>query len=46
MIGNVIQKRFLIPDYPRTSALSFMLMAVILIIVTIYIRKAGTDEVV
>ena len=46
MIGNVIQSRFLIPDYPTTSALSFMLMAAILIIVVVYIRKAGTDEVV
>ena len=46
MIGNVIQSRFLIPDYPTTSALSFTLMAAILIIVVVYIRKAGTDEVV
>jgi spermidine/putrescine transport system permease protein len=46
MIGNVIQSRFLIPDYPTTSALSFTLMVAILIIVLIYIRKAGTDEVV
>jgi spermidine/putrescine transport system permease protein len=46
MIGNVIQSRFLIPDYPTTSALSFTLMAAILIIVLVYIRKAGTDEVV
>lgn len=46
MIGNVIQTRFLVPDYPTTSALSFMLMAAILIIVTVYIRRAGTDEVV
>ena len=46
MIGNVIQSKFLIPDYPTTSALSFTLMAAILIIVLVYIRKAGTDEVV
>jgi spermidine/putrescine transport system permease protein len=46
MIGNVIQSRFLIPDYPTTSALSFTLMAAILVIVLVYIRKAGTDEVV
>ena len=46
MIGNVIQSRFLIPDYPTTSALSFSLMVAILIIVVVYIRKAGTDEVV
>jgi spermidine/putrescine transport system permease protein len=46
MSGNVIQSRFLIPDYPTTSALSFTLMAAILVIVLVYIRKAGTDEVV
>lgn len=46
MVGNVIQARFLVSDYPATSSLSFILMAAILIIVTIYIRKAGTDEVV
>jgi spermidine/putrescine transport system permease protein len=46
MVGNVIQARFLVSDYPETSSLSFILMAAILIIVTVYIRKAGTDEVV
>lgn len=46
MVGNVIQARFLVTDYPATSSLSFILMAAILIIVTVYIRKAGTDEVV
>lgn len=46
MVGNVIQARFLVSDYPATSSLSFILMAAILIIVTVYIRKAGTDEVV
>jgi spermidine/putrescine transport system permease protein len=46
MIGNVIESKFLVPNAPITSALSFMLMALILLIVTLYIRKAGTDEVV
>lgn len=46
MIGNVIESKFLVPNAPTTSALSFMLMAAILLIVTVYIRKAGTDEVV
>jgi len=46
MVGNVIQSRFLVSDYPATSSISFILMAAILVIVTIYIRKAGTDEVV
>ena len=45
MIGNVIESRyFKIVDYPTAAALSFTLMAAILILVTIYIRKAGTDE--
>jgi len=47
MIGNVIESRyFRIVDYPTAAALSFTLMAAILFLVTIYIRKAGTDELV
>lgn len=47
MIGNVIESRyFKIVDYPTAAALSFTLMAAILILVTIYIRKAGTEELV
>jgi spermidine/putrescine transport system permease protein len=47
MLGNVIDSRFFrIVDYPTAASLSFMLMAAILILVTIYIRKAGTDELV
>ncbi|MEN9687285.1 MAG: hypothetical protein RL381_297 [Actinomycetota bacterium] len=47
MIGNVIDSRFFkIVDYPTASALSFTLMAAILILVTIYVRKAGTEELV
>ncbi|MFJ4848805.1 MULTISPECIES: ABC transporter permease [unclassified Streptomyces] len=47
MIGNVIQSKFLtVLDYPTAAALSFMLMAVILVIVSVYIRKAGTEELV
>ena len=47
MIGNVIESRyFKIVDYPTAAALSFALMAAILILVTIYIRKAGTEELV
>lgn len=47
MIGNVIESRFFkIVDYPTAAALSFTLMASILILVTIYIRKAGTEELV
>lgn len=47
MLGNVIDSRFFrIVDYPTAAALSFMLMAAILILVTIYIRRSGTDELV
>jgi len=47
MIGNVVQSRFLtIHDYPLAAALSFVLMAGILIMVLVYVRRAGTDEVV
>jgi spermidine/putrescine transport system permease protein len=47
MIGNVIASRQLeLTDYPTASALSFTLMAVILVLVIVYIRKAGTEELV
>ncbi len=47
MIGNVIQTQFLrILDYPTAAALSFILMAAILLMVTIYIRKSGTEDLV
>lgn len=45
MIGNVIQSRFLtLNDYPVAAALSFVLMAGILIAVAVYARLLGTDE--
>jgi spermidine/putrescine transport system permease protein len=45
MIGNVIQNRFLNQnDYPTAAALSFLLMAGILIAIFIYARALGTDE--
>lgn len=47
MIGNVIESRFFeIVDYPTAAALSFMLMAAILLLVALYVRRAGTDELV
>ncbi|MEU9488753.1 ABC transporter permease [Streptomyces decoyicus] len=47
MIGNVIQSQFLrVLDYPTAAALSFILMAAILAMVTIYIRKSGTEDLV
>jgi spermidine/putrescine transport system permease protein len=45
MIGNVIQSQFItIRDYPTAAALSFVLLLSILILVTIYVRRAGTEE--
>ena len=47
MIGNVIESQFLLVlDYPTAAALSFILMAAILGIVTVYIRRSGTEELV
>ena len=47
MIGNVIQKQFLIvKDYPAAAALSFLLMALILVGVLSYTRALGTEELV
>jgi spermidine/putrescine transport system permease protein len=45
MIGQVIDSRFFrVVDYPGASALSFILMVAILILVMIYIRRFGTKE--
>ena len=45
MIGNVIQNRFLQQnDYPTAAALSFILMAGILIAIFLYARVLGTEE--
>ena len=47
MVGNVIQARYLrVTDYPTASALSFILMAAILIGVFIYVRLLGTEDLV
>ncbi len=44
MIGNVIQSRYLeVADYPTAAALSFLLMAFMLVIVLIWARIAGTE---
>jgi spermidine/putrescine transport system permease protein len=44
MIGNVIQSLYLSQrDYPEAAALSFLMMALILAIVLLYIRFAGTE---
>ena len=47
MIGNVIQKQFLVvKDYPAAAALSFVLMAIILVAVLAYTRALGTEDLV
>jgi spermidine/putrescine transport system permease protein len=45
MIGNVIQSEFLsVRDYPTAAALSFVLMAAILVLVLVFARALGTDR--
>jgi len=45
MIGNVIQSRFLeLTDYPTAAALSFILMALALVVVLIWARVVGTES--
>ncbi len=47
MVGNVIDSRFLrVVDYPTAAVLSVTLMASILVLVGLYIRRAGTEELV
>jgi spermidine/putrescine transport system permease protein len=46
MIGNVIQTEYFTNlDYPMASALSFMLMAILLVGVFLYARTLGTEDV-
>lgn len=47
MIGQVIDAQFLrVLNYPLAAALSFVLLLLILLLVTAYVRKAGTEELV
>jgi spermidine/putrescine transport system permease protein len=47
MIGQVIDGQFLrVRDYPTAAALSFVLMATILVLVSVYVWRAGTEELV
>lgn len=47
MIGQVIDAQFLrILDYPMAAALSFILMLIIIVLVSSYVRRAGTEELV
>jgi spermidine/putrescine transport system permease protein len=45
MIGNVIQSKFLeLTDYPAAAAMSFILMAAILVSILVYARLVGTEQ--
>jgi spermidine/putrescine transport system permease protein len=45
MIGNVIQSKFLeLTDYPAAASMSFVLMAIILVFITVYARAVGTEK--
>ncbi len=47
MIGNVIDSQFLrVRDYPTAASLSFSLMLAIVVLVALYVRRAGTEELV
>jgi spermidine/putrescine transport system permease protein len=47
MIGQVIDSQFLrIQDYATAASLSFVLMLIIVVIVAVYVRRAGTEELV
>jgi spermidine/putrescine transport system permease protein len=44
-IGQVVQGQFLrVLDYPAAAALSVVLMVTIVVLVTLYVRRAGTEE--
>lgn len=45
MIGNVIESNFLVlQNYPHAASMSLILMAFILILVSGYVYKSGTDD--
>lgn len=45
MIGNVIESNFLVTlNYPAAAALSIILMAVILVLVVVYVKRSGTED--
>jgi spermidine/putrescine transport system permease protein len=45
MIGNVIEANFIdLLDYPVAAALSVLLMGIILLIVGLYVRRVGTED--
>ena len=45
MVGNIIQRKFLDSlDYPAAAALGFVLVAVVMVLVTVYTRLVGSDR--
>jgi spermidine/putrescine transport system permease protein len=46
MVGNEIQALFGAGDYPTASALSVALMVAIVVMVAVYVRRAGTEDLV
>jgi spermidine/putrescine transport system permease protein len=46
MIGNVVQDQFLRQNnYPVAAALSFVFMAIVMVIVVVYARLLGTEDI-
>jgi len=46
MIGNVVQNQFLVQvDYPVAAALSFVFMAIVMMIVVVYSKILGTEDI-
>ncbi|MSO36902.1 MAG: ABC transporter permease [Acidimicrobiia bacterium] len=46
MIGNVVQNQFLVQvDYPVAAALSFVFMAIVMVIVAVYSKLLGTEDI-
>jgi spermidine/putrescine transport system permease protein len=45
MVGNIIQRKFLDAlDYPSAAALSFVLVAAVMVLVGVYTRVVGSDR--
>jgi spermidine/putrescine transport system permease protein len=45
MVGNIIQRKFLESlDYPAAAALSFVLVAVVMLLVAVYTRLVGSER--
>jgi spermidine/putrescine transport system permease protein len=45
MVGNVIEGNFIdLLNYPEAAALSVVLMGIILVLVALYVRRSGTED--